>query len=163
MFVVIMKFFLVAVIAVGKLWAAIPAGVAFKLHPIMNILASGSGSIIGVLMVVIIGNRFREWLLSKKGSKENTPNNTQKIWDKYGIVGLGLLSPILTGALFGTAIGITLGAEKNKLILWMSIGIIFWTVVLVYIATMGVMVFGYKDKKVFYETILTHKTQYGIM
>jgi hypothetical protein len=43
-----------------------------------------------------------------------------KIWDNYGITGLGLLSPLLFGSPIGAAVGIALGAGKKRLIFWMS-------------------------------------------
>ena len=52
------------------------------------------------------------------------------IWEKYGVVGLGLLSPLLFGAPLGAALGIGLGASKNRLLLWMTVGIIIWSLIL---------------------------------
>jgi len=41
------KFITVTGLGIIELWAAIPAGTALKLHPLLNGLASGLGAIIG--------------------------------------------------------------------------------------------------------------------
>jgi hypothetical protein len=67
--------------------------------------------------------------------------NFYKIWNKYGIIGLGLISPLLFGAPLGAALGIALGAEKKALFIWMSIGIIIWSIILTYAGYIGLMTF----------------------
>ncbi len=64
-----------------------------------------------------------------------------RIWDKYGIIGLGFLSPLITGAPLGAAIGISFGAKPRKLFVWMTVGIAFWSIVLTTAAALGVSVF----------------------
>lgn len=134
----IIKFLSIAMISVLELWAAIPAGIALDVHPVLNAIASMTGAIFGVVLVASVGSRLREWLLKKKKRKDKDKGKIYDVWNKYGVVGLGLLAPILTGALFGTAIGISLGAQKISLVIWMSIGIIIWTIILVTLASLGV-------------------------
>lgn len=133
----IVKFITVMGLGIIELWLAIPAGSALMLHPLLNGLASGLGAIIGALLVIILGDRLRNWLFKKKQKSQNYNSRIYRIWRKYGVIGLGLLSPLLTGSLLGAAIGISLGASPKRLILWMSIGIIIWTIILTTISTMG--------------------------
>lgn len=62
-----------------------------------------------------------------------------RIWEKYGVIGLGLASPLLTGAPLGAAIGISLGAPTGKLMWWMSIGIVIWSVILTAAVAYGLL------------------------
>lgn len=62
-----------------------------------------------------------------------------RIWNRYGIIGLGFLSPLLTGSPLGAAIGISFNAEPRKLLLWMGVGIVFWSAVLTTAAAYGLM------------------------
>jgi len=48
-----------------------------------------------------------------------------------------MLSPLITGAPLWAAIGISLGISPKRLIFWMSIGIVFWTILLTTISTLG--------------------------
>ena len=137
----VVKFVTVTGLGIIELWAAIPAGTALKLHPLLNGLAAGLGAIIGALLVIILGDRLRNWLLKKKEKEQKNKGWIYRIWEKYGVIGLGILSPLITGSLLGAAIGISLGASPKRLILWMSVGIVIWTIVLTIISTLGFAVF----------------------
>jgi len=137
----VIKFITVTGLGIIELWAAIPAGTALKLHPLINGLASGLGAIIGALLVIILGDCLRNWLLKKKDKEQKNKGWIYRIWDKYGVIGLGILSPLITGSLLGAAIGISLGASPKRLIFWMSVGIVIWTIVLTIISTLGFSVF----------------------
>lgn len=134
---ILFKFLLVTGIGIAELWAAIPAGIALNLHPVLNGFASMLGGIIGILLVAVIGNRLRDWLLRNKNKKDKPKGKIYVIWEKYGVVGLGILAPVLTGALLGKAIGMTFGVPKGRLIMWMSIGVVLWSIVLTTLASMG--------------------------
>ena len=112
-----------------ELWMAIPLGAALKLSPFSTAFFSALGAISAALIVAFSGDslrrRFLQWRYgSEDGLKEGCIFN---IWNKYGVIGLGLLSPLLFGAPLGAALGIVLGASKNRLILWMTAGILIWS------------------------------------
>src|SRR3970282_317827 len=86
-----------------ELWAAIPAGFALGLHPITTAIASALGAITSGLVVALLGDRARAWLgvcpgVPRGGQARGT---IRRIWDRYGVVGLGLLAPLLIGAPLG--------------------------------------------------------------
>jgi len=137
----IAKFISVTCLGILELWAAIPAGTALKLPPLLNGIASGLGAVIGALLIIVAGDRLRSWLLKKREKTHNRESRIYKIWDKYVVIGLGLLSPLLTGAPLGAAIGISLGAPPKRLFFWMSIGIAIWTVILTAVSALGFAVF----------------------
>jgi len=63
----------------------------------------------------------------------------QRIWEKYGIVGLGLLAPMTLGAQLGAILGITLNADPRRLFLWLSLGGLVWSVALTVLVSLGVL------------------------
>lgn len=134
---------LVFISGVVELWLAVPTGIALKLNPILIVAVSASSSILAVLIVAFLGdsirNRFIAWRYGE--DKKFETSRIHDVWNKYGVVGLGLLSPLLFGAPLGTAVGITFGARKDNLILWMSLGIIIWSVGLTAAGIMGLMSF----------------------
>lgn len=131
-------------IGIIELWAAIPAGIAFGLHPLLNGVVSALGTMLGTLLVVLLGDRLRTWLIERRGPGKKREKNSRiyRIWERYGVVGLGLLAPLITGAPLGAAIGITLGASPRRLIFWCIIGIILWAIILTLIGTLGVTAFS---------------------
>ena len=133
----------VTALAILEIWAAIPLGFVLGLHPLVIFITNVAGATAGVFIIIFAGERLLKWILKRQESKKDKgkPGAIQKIWQKYGVIGLGLLSPFLTGALLGAAIGIASGAPTGKLLLWMTIGIILWTVILVSLGVAGIEVF----------------------
>ena len=127
-----------------ELWAAIPLGLAIKLNPILIGILSALGSIFAALLVSTVGDSIREKVIKWRYGENRDLEGSRyyKIWNKYGIVGLGLLSPLLFGAPLGAALGIVLGAQKKPLLFWMSIGIVTWSGILTAAGFLGLMSFG---------------------
>jgi len=121
---------LVFLSGVAELWLAVPLGFALKLPPHITALISALGAISAVLAVAFSGDNLRRRFLKWRYGSEKALNegHMYHIWNKYGIIGLGLLSPLLFGAPLGTTMGIILGAKRNHLILWMAVGIIIWSI-----------------------------------
>ena len=95
------------------------------------------GAALGVIIILILGEHIRNWLLNKgliRGRKK--PANLLYL-ESLGVAGLGLLAPLLVGAPFGTAIGIALGAPAVRLFFWMSLGIIIYSIALMFVADLG--------------------------
>ena len=123
-----------------ELWAAVPAGFAFKLNPLMVFVLSSSGAVAIVAVIEIAGFRLRHIFYkgSDEGPKTGRNKKLYEIWEKYGIAGLGLLAPWITGAAAGAVIGISLGASPLKLFLWMVAGIIICGAALTVVAVLGI-------------------------
>ncbi|MDD4170293.1 MAG: small multi-drug export protein, partial [Desulfotomaculaceae bacterium] len=94
----IIKILTVIGLGIIELWVAIPTGFALKLHPLITGLASGLGSILGALLVIIAGDSLCNWLLKKKTGVRKDRGSMYKVWNRYGVIGLGMLSPLITGA-----------------------------------------------------------------
>lgn len=136
----LVKTFSVLVLAILELWAAIPAGLALGLPPLLVGAVSAFGSILSALGVILLGDRARSWILRKRGERGDSgkAGRAQRIWERYGVVGLGLLSPLLFGAPLGAAIGVSLGAGARDLMLWMGIGIVLWSILLTAAGALGI-------------------------
>ncbi len=129
--------------SVLELWLGIPLGFVLNLNPILIIIISSAGSISSAFIVIILGEsirkRFIKWRYGDKSIKKGRIYN---IWHKYGIIGLGLLSPLFFGAPLGAALGVGLGASRYRLLLWMSIGIVIWSIILTIAGYFGLMSFN---------------------
>jgi hypothetical protein len=125
-------------LSITELWVGIPAGFAFNLNPALIVALSSAGSILSALLVVLAGEKIRERIIRwRYKGKEQKTGFFSRVWNKYGVVGLGLLSPLLFGAPLGAAVGVALGGGKWRLLLWMSIGIIIWAIVLTLVGVLG--------------------------
>jgi hypothetical protein len=132
---------LLTIIALGavELWAAIPAGLALKANPVVVGVAAAGGAMLGVLVVVLLGEHVRRWLAGRHRGERETGSRglIRLIWDRYGVIGLGLFAPIVTGAPLGAALGLALGVPAGRLLFWMFAGIIIWSAVLTLVGVLG--------------------------
>lgn len=123
-----------------ELWAGVPAGFAFQLHPLIIFLTTSAGAILGVLLVIILGEEVRRRLLRRfqRREKEGRQGRLRAIWERYGLVGLGLSAPLFFGAPLGTALGLMLGAKAAPLLFWMGLGVVLWSLALTLVGWLGI-------------------------
>ena len=90
----------VAALASFEIYAAIPAGFAFGLPPWMILGASILGGLAGVFVAAFLGDRIKAFVSRYKKKKEQKPKTglVHRIWEKYGIIGLGFLGTMTVGA-----------------------------------------------------------------
>jgi membrane protein YqaA with SNARE-associated domain len=116
----------IVALASFEIYAAIPAGFAFGLSPVIIFLSSVAGGLAGVFVAAFLGDRIRLFISKYKKKKEEKPKTglVYRIWNKYGIIGLGLLGTVTVGAPVSIAVGVGFNAPLRKLITWCCIGVI---------------------------------------
>ncbi len=120
-----LKILTVAGLASFEIYAAIPAGFAFGLSPWIIFFASVTGGLAGVFVAAYLGDRIRKLFSRNKAPKEkNTTSLVYRLWNKYGVIGLGFLGTLTVGAPVSLAVGIGFAAPLQKLVIWCSIGVI---------------------------------------
>ena len=129
---------------VVQFWLAIPAGFAFGLNPAATCITTMAGSITGVLIALIPGERIGAWLARRKKDKPGpkSPGRAMRIWKKYGLVGLAFFSPIFPGAPVGALVALSLGSPKLKTLAWFSLSVIVWSVGVTLVGVAGLAAFG---------------------
>ncbi len=127
-----------------ELWAAIPLGLGINLNPVIIGVSSALGAIVAAFLVTTVGDSIREKIIKWRYGKNKDLKDSKyyNIWNKYGVVGLGLISPLLFGAPVGAALGVALGSPKRPLLIWMSVGIVIWSAALTAAGFLGLMSFG---------------------
>lgn len=140
----LLKLMTVLGLGVLELWGAIPVGFALGLHPVLTALVAAGGALLGVLLVLAVGEGVRAKLGRRREGRgeEGRHARIRRIWLRWGVVGLGLLAPLLTGAALGTALGLSLGAPAPRLLLWMSTGILLWSALLTALGWLGLAGLG---------------------
>lgn len=65
--------------------------------------------------------------LKNAGDKSNSRNKRgRQIWDKYGLPGLALVGPFVTGSHLAAFLALTFGATKRKATIWFTISLTIW-------------------------------------
>ena len=65
----------------------------------------------------------------------------ERVWKRYGIPGVALQAPLLTGPLLATVLALGLGAPPRPLLVWMIASIVFWGAALTGAAALGLSLF----------------------
>ena len=130
-------------LATFEIYAAIPAGFAFGLSPWIIFFASVGGGLAGVFVAAFLGDKIRALFRKNKPVKEK-PNKhalIYRLWNKYGIIGLGFIGTLLVGAPISIAIGVSLNAGLKKLLTWCCIGVVTRCVLFTLIGYYGLQLF----------------------
>ncbi len=120
-------------------WPAIPAGLALGLSPAVVIATTTLSYTSGALLVMLVGERAREWVMRKlrRGDPTKSDGRIQQIWKRYGVIGLGLAAPMTVGAQAGAVVGLVLQVKRRRLILWMVLGALAWSIGLTMAVVLG--------------------------
>jgi membrane protein YqaA with SNARE-associated domain len=139
------KLLTIFVLGVAELWAAAPAGVLMRLHPLLVCLIAAAGAVSGGTVVILLGEQVKAWLERRQqGEKlEKKHGLLWRIWLRYGVVGWGILAPLLVGSPLGAAFGLVLGAPPRRLLPWLAVGSVLWSIVFSTLSTLGVRLFGH--------------------
>lgn len=125
-------------IAMLELWAAVPVGIAMGLPAVLVWSATLCGALVGVWIVVFAGDRLREWLVRRFGhGRASEGGRLRRVWERYGVPGWGLVAPLALGAPLAAALGVALGAPRDRLLLWLGAGVALWTTVLTVMVALG--------------------------
>jgi membrane protein YqaA with SNARE-associated domain len=139
-----LKVLTVAGLATFEIYAAIPAGFAFGLSPWTIGIASIVGGLVGVFVAGFLGDKIRAFFHKNKPTKEKAAAKHPmilKIWNKYGIIGLGFLGTMSVGAPVSIAVGVGLNANLKKLLTWCCVGVITRCVLFTLIGYYGMQLF----------------------
>lgn len=139
--IIIPKILSIFALAWFSFWPAIPAGLALGLSPLIVIATTTISYASGAVLVALFGGRVRDWALRRMGRQTDGQSDTliARIWQRFGVMGLGIAAPMTVGAQIGAALGITLNAPPRRLLLWMSIGALAWSIALTAAVLLGVL------------------------
>ncbi len=122
-----LKILTVMGLATFEVYAAIPAGFAFQLPSFIIFLASTVGGLIGVFVAAYLGTQIKNLVNKYKKSKIEEKPKTGfiiNIWNKYGIIGLGLIGTMTVGAPISIGVGVGFNVPVNKMVIWCSVGVV---------------------------------------
>ena len=140
----ILKILTVPGLATFEIYAAIPAGFAFGLSPWTIFFASLTGGLVGVFVAAFLGDKIRALFHKNKPTKEVAQKKhpmVLRLWNKYGIIGLGFLGTVTVGAPVSIAVGVGLNADIKKLVTWCCIGVVTRCIVFTLVGFYGLQLF----------------------
>jgi hypothetical protein len=131
-------------LAAVDLLLAIPLGIAIDIAPPVVGVVCAAGGALGVGLFVIGGGQLRERVRARRAAGGRAPRDPgrrsarlRRLYDRYGVPGVGLMAPPLTTAPGGVLLGLALGAPRDRLRVWGVAGILLWSVVGTALAAAG--------------------------
>ena len=122
------------------LWAAIPVGLVLGLPPLLSGAAATAVGLLVAAVVTAAGERLQRWLYSR-GWFFKRRERVERLWNRYGLIGVAFQSPVFAGTLLSTLVALGLGAPARKLLFWISVSLLFWGTVLTGAAVLGFSIF----------------------
>jgi hypothetical protein len=121
-------------------------GYAAGLTLLTTILTTVAGMMTVVVVFAYFGTFIRDKIAARFMSKQKlfSPKNRRlvRIWKRFGIFGVAILTPVLFTPIIGAAIAVSFGVPRHTVILHMFISASFWAVlisVIVYVFGDGVV------------------------
>jgi hypothetical protein len=124
--------------------AAIPAGVAAGSPVVLAALASWIGYSLGGSVILIAGAPLRDWI-TRKLKVNPTPDPSKliwRIWERFGLWGLGLIGPVTLGPQATALICLSLGESPRRIQIAISLGGIPWVIGFAVVAGLGRQALG---------------------
>ena len=142
--------FLAAAIPVIEVLVVVPAGILAGLAPVPVLLLALAGNLSTVVLVILVGDRLASWWRARTAARGGDPTAGERprmvrarhLARRWGVPGLGLLAPLTTGSHLAAVAALATGAGQRRVLAWMTIGLVLWSVVVAVATTLGVGVFG---------------------
>ena len=128
----ILKYFLVYISSSVKFIFGPTIGIAYGFSVFITGTLTALGMMTSVYVFSFFGKRIHGFvvrLFGKKKKKIFTKKNRQfvKIWKKYGVPGVAVLTPILLTPIGGTLLVNAVGGKKEEIFKYMWASCIFWS------------------------------------
>lgn len=142
-----------------ELIVVIPIGIGAGLHPVPVAIVSFLGNALPVLLIIYGMDwiRKRQWYQrfvqkrkdkadtkwenadpKKLAKKEKRQERMKRIFDKYGIPGIALAGPGITGIHLATALAMGFQGGRKQIVLWMNVSLAIWTIAMTIASVTGI-------------------------
>jgi hypothetical protein len=124
---------------------AIPAGLAAGAPVPIAAIAAFLGYSAGGALILMTGAPLREWITQKlKVDPRPDPSKLfWRIWERFGLLGLGLIAPVTIGPQATALICLSLGESPRRIQLAISLGVLPWVIGFALVARLGVHSLGH--------------------
>lgn len=127
----------------------IPIAIGLDLDPMLVGMVAFAGNVGSVYLLLGFHGRVARWRARRRDEPEEAaakPNRrtvwAKRLWDRYGLPGLSLAAPVLTGVHLAALIALAAGSRRRAVAGWMTVGIAAWTVALVAGSMLGLSLLG---------------------
>lgn len=133
MFSEILKYLSIYFLSMTKFVAGPSFGVATGMPVFWTVVVSVLGMMTSVLIITQIGEKRGFPWISKfieRIKSKSLNRRFQYVWNKFGVVGVTFLTPVLFTPIIGTILVTAMGSPRGKVIIYMFFSAVFWSITL---------------------------------
>lgn len=111
-------------------------GYAAKLPMWATMIITVVGMMSAVIIFTFVGDFIRDKIVNRFFKKGRTFSKSRRmmvtVWQKYGVIGVAFLTPVLFTPIPGTLVLVSFRTPNAKIFLYMLLSALFWSVVATY-------------------------------
>ncbi|GGG69514.1 small multi-drug export protein [Paenibacillus radicis (ex Gao et al. 2016)] len=136
--------FLVSLVPFLEGYVAAPVGIILGFPAVPTIIAASLGNWVSIMAIVVLFDKLRQRRNAKQkdGGPSKRMETARKFFNKYGVPGVAFIGPLTFGHHIGVFISLVSGATRRYVTLWMTIGVLAWTIAAGLLATAGIDIVG---------------------
>ena len=122
-----------------KVLPGLGLSLVYKMNTLEIFICLSIGGILGVILFTFLGEVIRTWLKKRRMRRKKDEQKPLKIrkarrilrlWHKYGLIGIAILTPPMISPPFGVIIAVAFRESRARIILYMAISVLAWALVL---------------------------------
>ncbi len=137
----LLQFALIFVLAATpwvELMVVIPMGAAMGLPVVPITVVAFIGNALPVFAVIAL---YRWWERRRGAVQRRWSQRALNVWERYGLPGLALLAPVITGIHLAAVMALTMGTSRQRTVQWMTASLAAWAIVTGAVTAAGVEIF----------------------
>lgn len=113
----------------------VPVGIVAGLSPVAVVVVAAAGNVASLVPVVLAGDRLRAWWRRRRRQPAEAATDhgrsarARRLTRRYGLPGVALLGPLLTGIHVAALAALAGGADRRATLVWASLGVVAWSAI----------------------------------
>ncbi|AGA31821.1 Small multidrug efflux protein - like protein [Thioalkalivibrio nitratireducens DSM 14787] len=117
-----------------EIMIVIPVAIGVGLAPIPVTVVSFVGNALPVFGIIVL---FRAWERRHGPLRRHWSPRARSIWERYGLPGIALAGPVVTGIHLAAVMALALQADRQRTAIWMTLSLALWSVATTVVTLMG--------------------------
>lgn len=120
----------------------IPPAIGIGLDPAAVGALAFAGNFAPVVAIAAAYDRLATRLRRTRSASGGRAQRARRLLARYGMPGLALLGPLVTGIHLATVLGLATGAPRRRVVGWMGASLLLWAAGLTVASTLGLAFVG---------------------
>jgi len=115
-------------------------GVSMGLGIVEIWLLTSSGMMATVVIITFAGTEFRQWLVAKFAKKQTSATGNKRmlrLWNRYGMLGVAFLTPLILSPPGGAIMAVSFGEKKHRILTYMLGSALIWGLIFAIFITLA--------------------------